>query len=132
MGCLYLATMSPSTPAAKIPDWRTWICGTWLIKINDCLVMTIDDVWNAFADLHTNGCHTATLLFAHLEIWPNLSHNGLLIVSSAPFSQSTHDQLNNRWEFSTVADHLWSTRPAHTLVSSGNVLNVFNRVMKLT
>ena len=30
------------------------------------------------------------------------------------------------------ADHLCLTRPAHTLVSSGDVLNVVNWVMKLT
>jgi hypothetical protein len=30
------------------------------------------------------------------------------------------------------ADHLCLTRPAHTLVSSGDILNVVNRVMKLT
>ncbi len=66
----------------------------------------IEEVQNAFADLHTNGCQTATLMFVHLEVRPNLSHKGLPIVLSAPFSQSTLDQLNNRWEFSTVADHL--------------------------
>jgi hypothetical protein len=94
-GRLYLATMSPSTPAAKIPDWRAQIRGAWLIKINDFLVTTVEEVRNTFADLHTNGTHTATLLFAHPEIRPNLSHNNLPIVLSAPTSQSTHNQLNN-------------------------------------
>jgi hypothetical protein len=131
-GCLYLATMSPSTPAAKIPDWRAQIRGAWLIKVNKRLVRTVEEVQNAFVDLHSNGTYNATLLFAHPEIRPNSSHNGLPIVLSAPFSQSTHDQLNNQWEFSTVADHLRSTRPTHTLVSSGDVLNVVNQVMKLT
>jgi hypothetical protein len=28
-GQLYLATMSPSTPVAKIPDWRARIRGAW-------------------------------------------------------------------------------------------------------
>ncbi len=55
---LYLATMSPSTPAAEIPDWRTQIRGAWLLKINDCLVTMIEDVQNAFTTLHTTGCHT--------------------------------------------------------------------------
>jgi hypothetical protein len=124
--------MSPSTPAAKIPDWHAQIRGAWLIQIKDCLVTRVEEVRNTFADFHTNGTHTATLLFAHPEIRPNLSHNGLPIVLSTPFSQSTHDQLNNQWEFSTVADHLHLTRPAHTLVSSGDILNVVNWVMKLT
>jgi hypothetical protein len=131
-GRLYLATMSPSTPAAKIPDWCAQIRGACLIKVNDFLVTTVEDVKNAFAELHTKGTYTATLLFAHPEIRPNLSHNGLPIVSSAPFSQSTHNQLNNYWEFSTVADHLRSTRSNHTLVSSGDIHNIVNRVMKLT
>jgi hypothetical protein len=67
-GQLYLATMSLSTPAAKILDWRAQIRGAWLIKINDCLVTTIEEVWNTFTDLHMQGSQTATLLFAHPEI----------------------------------------------------------------
>ncbi len=31
-GKLHLATMSPSTPAAKIKDWRSRIRGAWLTK----------------------------------------------------------------------------------------------------
>jgi hypothetical protein len=30
-GRVYLASMSPGTPAAKIPDWRTRVRGAWLI-----------------------------------------------------------------------------------------------------
>ncbi len=90
-GRLYLATMSPITPAAKILDWRAQIRGAWLIKVNERLVMTVEEVQNAFTDLHSNRTYNATLLFAHPEIRPNLSHNGLPIVSSAPLSQSTHD-----------------------------------------
>jgi hypothetical protein len=96
------------------------------------LVTLIEEVWNTFADLYMQGSQTATLLIAHPEIRPNFSHNSLPIVLSTPFSQSTHDQLNNRWEFSTAADHLCSTEPAHSLVSSGEALNVVNQVMKLT
>jgi hypothetical protein len=49
-----------------------------------------------------------------------------------PFTQAMHDQLNNRWEFSTVANYLRDNAPTHTVVESGDVLNVVNRVMKLT
>jgi hypothetical protein len=49
-GRLYLATMSPSTPAAKIPDWRAQIRSAWLIKVNKCLVTTVEEVQNAFAE----------------------------------------------------------------------------------
>jgi hypothetical protein len=72
------------------------------------------------------------MLFSHPEIRPNLSQDGLPIVSFAPFSQLTHDQLNNQWEFSTVVDHLRSCRPSYKLVESGNVLNMITRVMRLT
>ncbi len=72
------------------------------------------------------------MFFAHPEIGPNLSHNGLPIVSLAPFTQSTHDQLNNRWEFSTVANYLRDSSPSHTVVDSGDVINIVNRVMRLT
>ena len=64
------------------------------------------------------------LKFAHPEIRPNLSHDGLPIVSSAPFTQHVHDQLNNRWEFTTVADHLRTSAPTTQHVPSGGVLNM--------
>jgi hypothetical protein len=49
-----------------------------------------------------------------------------------PFTQATHDQLNNRWEFSTVADYLRDSTPTHTVVESEDVINIDNHVMKLT
>ncbi len=53
------------------------------------------------------------------------------IVPSTLFTQATHNQLNNHWEFSTVADYLRASAPTHTVVESGDVLNVVNHVMKL-
>jgi hypothetical protein len=47
-GCLHLATMSPSTPAAKMKDWRTRVKGAWLIKIGNVNVSTIKDAKLAF------------------------------------------------------------------------------------
>jgi hypothetical protein len=78
------------------------------------------------------GATSTVLLFMHPEIQSNLSHNGLSIVSSMPFTQATHDQLNNHWELSMVADYLHASTPTHTVVESGDVLNVVNHVMKLT
>jgi hypothetical protein len=94
-GCLHLATMSPSTPAAKMKNWRTLVKGAWLIKIGDANVSTITEAKSAFQSIHDSGSTSTTLLFAHPEVRPNLSHDGLPIISSAPFSQATHDQLNN-------------------------------------
>ena len=82
----------------------------------------MDNVFLALKALVDSGAHTVTLLFSHLEIRPNLSHDGLPIVSSAPFTQHVHDQLNNRWEFMTVAQHLQSSKPTHHYVELGDVL----------
>ena len=131
-GRIYLAAMSPGTPAAKIPDWRTRVRGAWLIQIGDSVISSIADATLAFQLLAQNNSPSTVLLFAHPEIRPNLSHDGLPIVSSAPFTQQIHDQMNNRWEFSTVADYLRSCTPSSQHVDSGGVLNMVNRVMKLT
>ena len=131
-GRLHLANMSPSTPAAKIKDWRNRMKGAWLIKIGDVDVSTITEAKLAFQSIHDSGSTSTTLLFAHPEVRPNLSHGELPILSSAPFTQNTHDQLNNRGEFSTVADHIHSCRRSHSTVESGGVHNVITKVMKLT
>ena len=124
--------MQPSTAAAKIPDWRIRIRGAWLIKIGDTIISSVEDASSTLRTFVNSGAQSVTLLFSHPEIRPNLSRNGLPIVSSAPFRQHVHNQLNNRWEFSTVAQHLQFSKPTHHHVESGGVLNVVNRVMKLT
>jgi len=131
-GRVHLASISPGTPAARIHGWRAWICGAWLIKVGDKPIGSIDNVVQAFEQLRATACPTVTILFSHPKIRPHLSHDGIPIVSSAPFFQLTHEQLNNRWEFSTVADHLRTCWPSYKLVSSGDVLNVVTRVMRLT
>ncbi len=124
--------MSPSTPTAKIHNWRTHVWGAWLIKIDHTTVTSLEEAHAAFEVLRELDATSTVLLFAHPEIRLNLFHNGLPIISSAPFTQATHDQLNNRWEFSTVADYLCDSSPSHTIVDSGDVLNIVNRVMRLT
>jgi hypothetical protein len=131
-GRVHLAAIAPSTPAARIHGWRTRIRGAWLIKVGDTIVNSIDEVTRAFDGLHTSGSPSVTLLFSHPEVRPSLSQAGLPIVSSAPFTQHMHDQLNNRWEFATVAEHLRTCKPSYEHVSSGDVLNVVTRVMRLT
>ena len=104
--CLYLGGMMPSTPEDKIPRWRSRIKGMWLIKIGNTIVTTIKDAQLAFAkESETNPGHVI-LLFSHPEVRPNSSYDGLPIMSSAPFSQQVHDEINKRWDFSTVADYL--------------------------
>ena len=129
---VHLKRMTPGSPAAKIPDWRTRLRGAWLIRIGDSRVSSIDNVWRALADLVTANAPSTVLLFSHPEVRPNLSHDGILIVSSAPFSLATHDQLNFRWEFSTVADYLRNSGPWYEVVNSGDVRNMTTRTMRLT
>ncbi len=131
-GRLHLHRITPSTPAAKIPDWRSQVHGAWQIKVNNKEVSSIEDVALAFRAVDVDHRASVSLLFSHPEIRPNLSKDGLPIVSSSPFSLQVHGQLNNRWEFTTVAEHLTTSKPTYTLVNSGDVLNVTTRVMRLT
>jgi hypothetical protein len=133
VGWVHLGTISLSTPSAKLHEWRSCVRGAWLIKIGNVTVRSLEDVNNAFCILDSNKSPSATtLLFSHPEICPNLSQDGIPIVFLAPFTQNTHDQLNNRWEFTTVADHLRTSKPKYNYVQSGDVLNVVTRVMQLT
>ena len=131
-GCVHQATISQSTPGSHLHEWRSRIWDAWLIKIGDITVKLLKVVNTGFCSLETYKCPSATLLFSHPEIRPNLSQGKIPIVVPAPFSQNIHDQLNNRWEFSTVADHLQTSKPKYVFVQSGDVLNVVTQVMHLT
>jgi len=128
---LYLGSMTPGTPGARIPRWRSRLKGAWLIMVGDTLVSTIADAQDAFRTALTSGSSLVRLLFSHPEIRQDISHDGLPIVSSAPFTQHIHDQMNKRWDFSTVADYLRKA-PPYQIVDDGDVLNYVTRVMKLT
>ncbi len=67
-GHLYLGGMTPSTPGAKIPRWRTRIRGAWLIQIRPTQVFTIEDAQEAFWELSALAVPPVTLLFSHPEI----------------------------------------------------------------
>ncbi len=129
--CLFLGGMTPGTPGAKIPRWHSRIKGAWLIKVWDANVTSIEDAQLAFAQESTHNPDHTVLLSSHPEIHPDISYDGLPIMSSAPFSQHIHDQLNKRWDFSTVADYLRKASP-YDVVADGNVLNYTTKVMKLT
>jgi hypothetical protein len=131
-GRVILAHMVQGTPGAKSPLWQTRIHGAWLIKIGNHLIHSIINACKAFSTFQDTGCTHVALLFAHPEICPDILQHGLPIVSSAPlFTQQIHDQLNDRWEFSTVADHL-RQNPSYKIINDVGVLNVITRVMKLT
>jgi hypothetical protein len=131
-GRVFLEHIQPGSPGAKIPRWRTCICGAWLIKIGPHIIHLIPDAHTAFSTIQASGSTHTSLLFAHPEIHPDLSRRGLPMVSSSPnFMQQVHNQLNNQWEFSTVFEHL-CRHPSYQVVDNGGVLNTVTRVMKLT
>jgi hypothetical protein len=130
-GRLILGGIAPSTSAAKIPRWQSRIKGAWLIRIGEITVSTISDAQTAFAALATAGTSSVTLLFAHPEIQQDILHDGLPIVSLAPFTQQIQDQLNHCWDFLTVADYLRKA-PPYEIVESGEVLNYVSCAMRLT
>jgi hypothetical protein len=82
-----LGGMAPGTPGVKIPHWRSQLKGAWLIKVGSTPVSTIAEAQDAFISAIALGFHVVTLLFSHPEIRQDISHDGLPIVLSAPFSQ---------------------------------------------
>jgi hypothetical protein len=118
---LFLGCMTPGTPGAKIPRRRSRLKGAWLIKVGDILVSSIADAQDAFRTAIASGSLNVKLLFTHPEIRQDISHDGLPILSSAPFSQQVHDQMNKRWDFTTVADHLRKA-PPYRIGSSTDML----------
>ena len=115
-GRLYLGGMTPSTPGAKVDRWCVNLREAWLIKIGSTLISTISDAQAAFKALYESNSPSVTLLFSHPELRQDISNKGLPIVSLAPFSQQTHDQLNRRWDFTSVADYLRKAPPVDPLI----------------
>ncbi len=128
---LLLGSITPSTPAEKIPRWGTRIKGAWLIWVHATIVTSIKNAQDAFEWEATSITCTVILLFSHPKIQLDISNNGLPIMSSAPFHKHVHDQINNRWDFTMVVEHLRKA-PPYKLVDDGRVLSCVTKVMKLT
>ena len=67
---------------------------------------SITQAHEAFAQLISDGTSNVTLLFSHPAKRQDISHDSLPIVSSTPFAQPIHDQMNHHWDFLTIADYL--------------------------
>jgi hypothetical protein len=116
---------------AKVDWWRVNLRGAWLIKVGSTQISTISNAQSAFWSLYETGAPSVMLLFSHPELRRDISNKGLPIVSSAPFLQQTHDQLNRRWDFSKVAEYLRKA-PPYKIIDSSDVLNYVTCVMQLT
>ena len=74
---VFLGSMAKSTPAAKIPRWRSRLRQAWLIKINDTPISSIADVRKCLADLDRSNATKCTLLFSHPEVKHGLTNGGI-------------------------------------------------------
>ncbi len=123
--------MDKSTPGARINKWRTHIRGAWLVLVNKTSLSSIQDVQDAFATLYANQSTTCTLMFSHPDTSPDISHNGLPIISHKEFSHFTDDQLNNCLDLLQQGPHLRRVQQ-YDIVISGDVWQYTTRVMRLT
>ena len=62
---LIVASILPSTPAAKIPRWRTRIRGAWLLEVDGKKVHTKVDVFEALVSMREEGRQECKLMLAH-------------------------------------------------------------------
>lgn len=127
-GRIYLGGMAPSSPGSRIPRWISRLRGACLLSIDGTRVSSVAEVHAIFAKFEQNRAKVCTLLFAHPEIKHGLSNKGLPMLSRDILTTPDAAQLNNR-------KSLVSRPPQHvscSYVSSGNVLNMVTRVMKLT
>jgi hypothetical protein len=88
---LILASMTPSTPGARIPHWCTRLRGAWLISVNGTPVHTITETHQVFHDLYLNNAASCVLLFAHPELSHGLSNKGLPLVCCDQIPQISID-----------------------------------------
>jgi hypothetical protein len=127
-GRLILISMDKSTPGACINKWRTRIRGAWLMSVDGHAVPTLQDAQAVFDQLHSTLSSTCTLLFSHPDTSPDITHNGLPIISHDDFTQFTHDQLNNRLDLLEGGPHIRKLQ-CYDIVESGNVHQYTTRVM---
>jgi len=128
---LLLASMDKSSSGARINKWRSRIWGAWLVSIGDTVVSTLAEAQSAFRILSDNNAHSCLLTFTHLDFSPDISHNGLPIVSRDDFSHLTHDPLNNWLDLLAAGPRLPRVQK-YSIVDSGDVRQYITRVMRLT
>jgi KUP system potassium uptake protein len=116
---VFLAGMAPSTPAARIPRWRSRCRGAWIIKVNDTVVHSVQEVYDAVKKAKQQQHKKLVVLMAHSEIKDGLTHDGI--------PQVNVDQMNP--QFFLNFDALEKQRIP--VVATGGVLNyVFSKLTR--
>ena len=126
-GRLVLKDIKKSTPAAKIPRWRSRLRNAWLAKINDIEVSSVKQVERILADLVSRDEPSCHLTFSHPEIRHGLTNDGI--------PQVNLDQLNPRHEFDDQFEipDIPVARSANAKIKlDGDVFNFTSLAMKLT
>jgi C-terminal processing protease CtpA/Prc len=95
-GRLVLASIVKSTPAAKIPRWRTRCRGAWVMEVNGMPVQMTQDVERALKLAKLRGDEKCSITLAHPEIKDGLTAQGI--------PQLHIDQFNPRYILNL--DHL--------------------------
>ncbi len=122
--------MDHSTSASRVPRWRTRLWGAALIKVGDVPVSTVQEVHTALA-ASLDKDPSCPLLFAFPKIRQEVLHDGLPIMTTGDFSQATHDQLNDQWDYFTLSPRM-KHAASYSIGESGDVLNYMTWVMHLT
>ncbi len=86
---MIIALMDPSTPASRIPRWRSRIKGAWLMQVGGMPIQSIMDVRTTLERLKQEGRMYCDLLMAHAELRDGLTQDGI--------PQVNIDQLNTRF-----------------------------------
>ena len=85
-----------STPAIRIPRWRTELKHGYIIAVNNIPVSTIDDIHQQIQDLREKGTQSVDIQIATLHKIAMHPQIGL--------PQLYHDQLN------IIGKHLWDIK----------------------
>jgi len=132
-GRVYLSNIAPSTPAAKLRAWRSRLRGAWIIKVNDTIISSIQDLNRTLLHCAATNATRCTLLMAHSAIRDGLVETGI--------PQINADQLNHRHSFDHIDvmtqdefDRWFASLPRclYDVVESGGVHNMIWDSNKLT
>ena len=94
-GRVIIAAMEPSTPASRIPCWRTQIKGAWLMQVGNTRILTLEDVKQAIKCQKAEGHLYCELLLAHPELRDGQTQEGIPINSTqGTLAITSSSQLN--------------------------------------
>jgi hypothetical protein len=116
---VFLAGMDPSTPAARIPRWRTRMRGAWIISVNGQQVNSITEVYRVVYQAVQEKKRQLSVILAHPEIKDGLSARGIPQVNV----DQIHPQFTLNWD-------ILERQRIPTAVSGGVLNYVFSKLTR--